>query len=42
MQMDLGVGEMGFIFCGKHPRFVTRTQVRDPGPMGHLVKTYIF
>ena len=35
--MDLGVGEMGFIFCGKHPLLVTRTQVSDPGPMGPLV-----
>ena len=29
--MDLGVGEMGFIFCGKHSLFVPRTQVRDSG-----------
>ena len=36
--MDLSVGEMGFIFCGKHPLLVTRTQVSDPGPMGpHII-----
>ena len=35
--MDLGVGEMGFIFCGKHRLLVTRTQVGDPGPMGPRV-----
>ena len=35
--MDLGVGEMGFIYCGKHPLLVTRTLVRDPGPMDPLV-----
>ena len=39
--MDLGVGEMGFIFCGKHPLLVTRTQVSDPEPMGHLVCVFI-
>ena len=31
-KMDLGVVEMGFIFCGKHPLLVTRTQMRDQGP----------
>ena len=31
--MDLGVGEMGFIFCGKHHLLVTRTQVSDSGHM---------
>ena len=31
--MDLGVGEMGFIFCGKHCLLVTRNQRSDPGPM---------
>ena len=35
--MDLGVGEMRFIFCGKHPLLVIRTQVSDPGPMRSLV-----
>ena len=35
--MDLGVGEMGFICCGKHPVLVTRTQVSDPGPMDPLI-----
>ena len=25
---------MGFIFCGKQPLLVTRTQVSDPGPKG--------
>ena len=34
--MDLGVGEMGFIFC-KHPLLVTRTQMSNPGPIGPLV-----
>ena len=34
--MDLGVGEMGFIFCGKHPLLITRIQVSDPGPKGLL------
>ena len=37
MQMELGVVEMRLIFCGKHPLLVTRTQVSDPGTMGHLV-----
>ena len=35
--MDLGVGEMGLTFCGKHPLLMTRTQVSNPGPMGPLV-----
>ena len=26
-KMDFGVGEMGFIFCDKHPLLITRTQV---------------
>ena len=34
--MDIGVGEMAFIFCGKHPLLVTRTQVSDPGTKSHL------
>ena len=38
-KMDLGVGEIEFIFCGKHPLLVTRksTQVRNPEHMGPLV-----
>ena len=32
--MDLGVGEMGLIFCGKHPLFVARIKVSDPEPKG--------
>ena len=36
-KMDFGVEEMGFVFCGKHPVLVTRTQVSDPGPIGPLV-----
>ena len=36
-QDGLGVGEMGFIFCGKHPLLVTGIQVSDPGPIGPLV-----
>ena len=35
--MDFGVGEMGFIFCGKHPHLVTSTQVSNPGPKDPLV-----
>ena len=35
--MDLCVGEMGFIFCGKHPILMTTIHVSDPGPMGLLV-----
>ena len=35
--MDLGVAEMGFIFCGNHPLHMTRTGVNDPGPMGPLI-----
>ena len=35
--MDLGVGEMGFKFCGKHPLLMTRTQVSNPGLMGPLI-----
>ena len=34
--MDFGAGEMGFIFCGKHP-LLMRTQVSNPGPLGPLV-----
>ena len=30
--MDLGVGEIGFIFYSKHPLLVTRTQRSNPGP----------
>ena len=36
--MDIGVGEMAFIFCGKHPPLVTRIQVSDPGPRALLFK----
>ena len=35
--MDLGVGEMGFIFYGKHHLLLTRIQVSDPGPKGPFV-----
>ena len=37
--MDLIVGEMGFIFCGKHPLLVTKAEVTvsNPGPMGPLI-----
>ena len=35
--MDLSVGEMGFIFCGKHHLLAARTQVSDPGPNDPLV-----
>ena len=35
--MDLGVGEMGFIFCGTHPLLMTRIEVSNPGPKGPLV-----
>ena len=31
-KMDLGVGEMGFMFHGKYPVHMTRIQVSDPGP----------
>ena len=42
-KMDLGVGKMGFIFCGKHPLTVARTQVSDTGSMGPLVNfTFYF
>ena len=43
-QDGLSVGEMGFLFCGKHPLFMTRTQVSDPGHKGPLVisAVYIF
>ena len=36
-KMDLGVGEMGFIFCGKHPFLMTRIQASDPGLNSPLV-----
>ena len=26
--MDLGVAKMGFIFCGKHPLLMARTQYK--------------
>ena len=39
-KMNIGVGEIGLIFCGKHPLFVTRTKVSDPGPTGPLVLYY--
>ena len=35
--MDLGVGKMKFIFCGKYPLPVTRIQVSDPGYKSPLV-----
>ena len=35
--MDLGVGEMRFIFCGKNTLLVTRNQVSDPRSMDPLV-----
>ena len=31
--MDLDVREIEFLFCGKPPLLVTRTQVTDPGSM---------
>ena len=37
LKMNLGVEEMGFIFCGKHPLLMTRTQVRDPRHMDPIV-----
>ena len=42
--MDLGVGEIVFLFCGKQPLFMTRTHVSDPGHKGPLVisAVYIF
>ena len=39
-KMDLGVGEMTFIFCGKHPLIMTRIQVCDPEPKYPLVVTF--
>ena len=42
MDVHVGVGEMGFIFCGKHPLLVTRTKVSDPGPKGPLVSKLCF
>ena len=42
MQMNSGVREMGYIFCGKHPHLMTRTQMSNSGPIGPLVNTYIF
>ena len=38
--MDLGVAEMGFIFCGKHPLLMKMTGVSDPGPMGPLTSIH--
>ena len=35
--MDLGIGEMGFIFCGKHPLLKIRIQVGDLGSKGPLI-----
>ena len=35
--MDLGVGEMGFIFCGKRPFLLTRAQVSNQWPLGPLI-----
>ena len=32
-EMDLDVREIKFIFCGKPPLLVTRTQVSNPGSM---------
>ena len=37
--MDLHVGDMDFIFCGKHPLLITRIQVSDLGPKGPLLLT---
>ena len=37
-KMDLGSGEMEFIFYSKHPLHVTGIQVSDPGPKGSLVE----
>ena len=34
--MDLGAGEIGFIFCGKHPLIMTKIQVSYRGPNGPL------
>ena len=31
-KIDLGVGEMGIIYCGKHHLLMTRIHVSDPGP----------
>ena len=36
-QDELTCWRMGFIFCGKHPLFLTMILVSDPGPMGPLV-----
>ena len=36
-KMDIGVEEMGFIFCGKRSLLVTRTQVSDLEFMDPLV-----
>ena len=35
--MDLGVGEIGYNFCGKHHLLMTRIQVSDPVYKGPLV-----
>ena len=37
----LDVGKMGFIFCGKIPLLVIRTQVSDPGLMDPLVSVCV-
>ena len=37
LKMDLGVGEMEFIFCCKHPLLMTRIQVSNPGPCALLL-----
>ena len=39
---DTQDGEMGFIFCGKHPLLVTKTEVTvsDPGPRGPLIFSF--
>ena len=40
--MDLGVGKMGFLICGKHLLFMTRTQVSDPGHKVPLVISAVY
>ena len=36
-KLDLGVGEIGSIFCGTHPLLATRIEVSVPGHKGYLV-----
>ena len=35
---DIGSGELGFIFCGKHPLHVIGIQLSAAGPKGPLVE----